>query len=88
MRVCGIVCDFSDMRIGRSIVPEERYQSIRFNFRELFQMEKILTFLSNLGIITFDYANKSMHRRNRSLEDHSTGVAAFPRTIGRTADRC
>lgn len=26
VRVCGIVCDFSDMRIDRSIVPEGRYQ--------------------------------------------------------------
>lgn len=24
--VCGIVCDFSDMRIDRSTVPKERYQ--------------------------------------------------------------
>lgn len=24
--VCGIPCDFSDMRIDRSTVPEERYQ--------------------------------------------------------------
>ena len=24
--VCGISCDFSDMRIDRSIVPKERYQ--------------------------------------------------------------
>ena len=26
VRVCGIECDFSDMRIGRSTVPEGRYQ--------------------------------------------------------------
>ena len=26
VRVCGIVCDFSDMRIDRSTVPEGRYQ--------------------------------------------------------------
>lgn len=26
VRVCGIVCDFSDMCIDRSIVPEGRYQ--------------------------------------------------------------
>ena len=26
VRVCGIECDFSDMRIDRSTVPEERYQ--------------------------------------------------------------
>lgn len=24
--VCGILCDFSDMRIDRSTVPKERYQ--------------------------------------------------------------
>ena len=24
--VCGIVCDFSDMRIDRSTVPKDRYQ--------------------------------------------------------------
>lgn len=24
--ICGIPCDFSDMRINRSTVPEERYQ--------------------------------------------------------------
>lgn len=24
--VCGIICDFSDMRIDRSTVPEGRYQ--------------------------------------------------------------
>lgn len=26
VRVCGIECDFSDMRIDRSTVPKERYQ--------------------------------------------------------------
>lgn len=26
VRVCGVICDFSDMRIDRSTVPEERYQ--------------------------------------------------------------
>lgn len=26
VRVCGIECDLSDMRIDRSIVPESRYQ--------------------------------------------------------------
>lgn len=26
VRVCGIECDFSDMRIDRSTVPEGRYQ--------------------------------------------------------------
>ena len=26
VRVCGIKCDFSDMRIDRSTVPEKRYQ--------------------------------------------------------------
>jgi len=26
VRVCGIVCDFSGMRIDRSTVPEGRYQ--------------------------------------------------------------
>lgn len=26
IRVCGIECDFSDMRIDRSTVPKERYQ--------------------------------------------------------------
>ncbi len=26
VRVCGIVCDFSDMRIDKSTVPEGRYQ--------------------------------------------------------------
>lgn len=26
VRVCGIECDFSDMRIDRSAVPNDRYQ--------------------------------------------------------------